>query len=142
MSALEDAKVFMAWGHLVYGHTWSKPPPDPTEFAKEIAKALRLGEPIPPFAQKWLADLLDPPPGQGGEFKLIFKRDGYAARKLETELRDYRKALEILEAKQSGLSTRKAVDKIGGEGMRALRSAKRFMHPWLLAWLNLKDRAE
>jgi hypothetical protein len=128
---------------LVYGHSWSEPPPDPTEFAKEIARLLRLGKPIPPFAQAMLADFLDPPQGFRGELSLVFERDGYAARKLKTELRDFRIALKILEAKQKGASTRKAVAEImPNGGMRAWVSAKRFMHPWLLAWLNLKGRAE
>jgi hypothetical protein len=86
---------------------------------------------MPPFAQKWLAALLDPPlPSQGRELDLVFRYNKQAARKLKTELRDYRMALEILDAKQSGLSTRKAVAKVMPEGgFRALRSAKRFMHP-------------
>ena len=73
MSALEDAKVFMAWVRLVYGHSWSEPPPDPTEFAKEIARLLRRGKPIPPFAQAMLADFLDPPPGYGGELQPLLQ---------------------------------------------------------------------
>jgi hypothetical protein len=141
MSAREDVETFMAWARLAHGYQWTDPPPNPTDLAMEIARLLRLGEPVPPFAQKWLADFLDPPPGYEGELSLVFKYNKRAAQKHKTELKNYRVALDIMAAKQRGLSTREAVAEImPSGGMRAWRSARRFLHPWLLARLKARSK--
>ena len=77
-----DKEIFMAWGKLVFGEPWrpeKEPPPD----AKEIARILRLGLPVPTFVQDWLADLIDPPLEGGEEVKFALKRNGRAVQKLK-----------------------------------------------------------
>ena len=57
---------------------------------KEIARLLRLGQAIPKIAQNFIADLLDPPPGGGEDFKLVLKSTD-RQRKLEKELGKFQK---------------------------------------------------
>ena len=59
---------------------------------KEIARLLRLGRAIPKIAQNFIADLLDPPPGGGEDFKLVLKSTD-RQRKLEKELGKFQKEI-------------------------------------------------
>ena len=144
MSADEDAKIFMAWVRLVYGHQWSdRGPLDRGEIDAEIVRLLRADQPVPAFAQKWLVDWYSPRGDLGrGE-------DGYAARKFRTERRDYERGLMIAEKiTNEGKSVAAAIKEIliaereaNGtcdaevtdgqlrEMKRSWTSAKRFLHP-------------
>jgi hypothetical protein len=119
-----DKEIFMAWGKLVFGEPWrpeKEPPPD----AKEIARILRLGLPVPPFVQVWLADLIDPPLEGGEEVKFVLKRNGRAVQKLETELEKLKKSLAIVSTLQRGKSLTDAINKVmPGKERQAFRALK------------------
>jgi hypothetical protein len=95
-------ETLMAWGKLALG--WPRPAPDP----KEIARLLRLGEPVPEFAQRWLAELFS---GEGA-LQLVLKTNGRAAQKYETEQANLRKALEIASAMNRGKTIVEAIREI------------------------------
>jgi hypothetical protein len=156
MSARKDAKTFMAWARLVHGHQWiDREPLDLAAIEAEIVRLLRAEHPVPAFAQKWLVGWYSPRGDLGrGE-------DGYAARKFRNERRDYERGLKIAEKVTNG---EKSVDaaikevlieekKANGEsdaeitdgqlrqGKRSWASAKLFMHPEHINWLDrLADR--
>jgi hypothetical protein len=156
MTAREDAQTFMAWVRLVYGHPWSdRGPLDLAAIEAEIVRLLRAEQPVPAFAQKWLVDWYSPRGDLGrGE-------DGYAARKFRNERRDYERGLKIAEKvtnggksvdaaikevlieekKASGKSDAEITDGELRQGKRSWASAKLFMHPEYINWLDrLADR--
>jgi|HubBroStandDraft_6_1064221.scaffolds.fasta_scaffold748567_2 hypothetical protein len=141
MSARDDIEHFHAWAKIVFGHLWSDdPPPDYAKIQQEVARLLGSGKPIPPFAEKWLADLRTPRrPGQGREVHADFRPDCRGAQVLRRERREYLDALKILDLLQTGMSINKAIARIFPgrvrRGWKAWASAKRFMHPWLVARL-------
>jgi hypothetical protein len=85
MSARDDIEHFHAWAKIVFGHLWSDdPPPDYAKIQQEVARLLGSGKPIPPFAEKWLADLRTPRrPGQGREVHADFRPDCRGAQVFE-----------------------------------------------------------
>ncbi len=139
---IEAIQANEAWMRLVYRHPWSDPePPDVRAIEAEIVRLLRHEQPVPPFAQKWLVDWYSPRRDLGrGE-------DGVATRKFRTERRHYEIGLKIAEkVTNGGKSIDDVIEEILGEervrqGKRSWASAKRFMHPDEVRWLDrLADR--
>ena len=129
-----DTETFGAWGRLVFGGFREKElkPPD----LKEIARLLRLGKPIPPFMQDWLADLLDPPRDESYDgFQLILDCDRRAAQKFETKWKDFNKALSIAVAIEGGKSSNEAIDAVMPGRRRQGYAVWKDAQP-LLEWLK------
>jgi hypothetical protein len=95
---------------------------------KEIARLLRLGQAIPKIAQNFIADLLDPPPGGGEDFKLVLKST-VRQRKLEKELGKFQKEIiPIVAAMSRGKGITAAIAEVmPGKERQGFRLAK----PWI-----------
>jgi hypothetical protein len=108
----------LRFDRIVYGRPFraaaTRPPPD----IKEIARLLRLRRPLPPFAQDWLADLLDPPANGLAEWRLIIKPHTTARRRLKTMAGEYQLMYEIAAAVQRGMGINEAIDEVMGAGRR------------------------
>jgi hypothetical protein len=138
-----DRETFMAWGKLVFGEFWKKDsnldaPPD----LKEIARLLRLGKPVPPTQQAWLADLLDPPSdgiGYDG-FRLILAREGRAAQKFETEWKGFNTAISIAMAMERGKSLNQAIDEVMPGKRRQGYAIWSAAQPWFERCSLLEER--
>jgi hypothetical protein len=120
----EENETEEAWFWVVFSHMGGR-----KSDLKEIARLLRLGQPIPKIAQNFLADLIDPPRGGGEDVRLVLKRNDQL-RKLDTALKEYQKVLEIKAAMERGKGVTEAIVEVmpGKErhGFRLWKSALRW----------------
>jgi hypothetical protein len=123
-----DEETVFAWRNLIFRAFIKEAPPLDT---KEIARILRLGRPVPAFAQGWLAALIDPPLDRGEEVKFVLKPNRRAVQKFETKSKELQKGLAIMAAMERGKSVTEAIAEITPErahqGFRALRSTQRML---------------
>ena len=137
MSARDDRdakKAHFAWLRLlVLRQSWNEQKPlDTEEFEAELAQLFGLGQPIPPFAQRGLRDLIK----SRGPYRLGLLKNGLAARRFRTERRDYERALKIadeIEKYENISSVEAAIAKITNTAKRqwprSFDEAREFMSP-------------
>jgi len=108
----------LRFDEIVYGRPFrakaTRPPPD----INEIARLLRLRQPVPSWVQDWRADLLDPPSSGLGERRLTVKPHARARRRFKTMASEIQHMHDIVAAMKRGAGTNEAIDEAMGAGQR------------------------
>jgi hypothetical protein len=128
----EENETEKAWFWVVVSHMGGG-----KSDIKEIARLLRLGQPIPKIAQDFLADLL-PPRGGGEDVKLVLKPHDRRG-KLKRELQEFQKVVQIVAAMNRGKGLTAACEEVmpQGGGFRLMKPWREVLeqHPELVGWL-------